>query len=106
MNVRLRFSTHYTGIKKMIKKLSLSTVSALDEAVELAFNQALEAAYKDCVDRPGLSKGREITLKLVLKPDPDERHITMLDAATIDVEVGSKIPGKGISRSVKVLRGQ
>lgn len=80
--------------------LTLETLPQFDDgAVAVAFNRALTNAFRDCYDRPTVSKPREITLKLVIKPEVDAN----LERATVEAVIGEKIPPKSTARSVRAV---
>ncbi|MEM6330387.1 MAG: hypothetical protein AAF790_09070 [Planctomycetota bacterium] len=43
-----------------------------DGKVAVQFNRMIAAAIADCVDRPGVDKGRKVTVTVELKPQTDE----------------------------------
>lgn len=74
--------------------LTLETLPLIDDgAVSIAVNRALQAAYHDCVDRPGLKKKRSVAIKVTLEPEPNA-HGGQLERAVLAVEIQSSCPGK------------
>ncbi len=61
--------------------------------LELSFDEQLASCVRDCMERPGLSRTREVTLKVRLTPyveDPDE--------VDVECEVSSKVPTRKIDK--------
>ena len=52
-----------------LHELTLASLATMDAGrIGAAFQQSLKRAIQDCEDRPQVSKGREITLKLSVVP--------------------------------------
>ena len=74
-----------------IQQLSLETLRDLDMGkVMEAFNLHIARASRDCMDRPGDSKARSVTLQLALVPvlEPDGS----CDQVKAQVHISSKVP--------------
>ena len=60
--------------------------------VSAQVNAAIRAAMRDIIARPHDEKPREVMLKIVLWPDPDEVHNDEVDAVVMHFDITSKIP--------------
>lgn len=59
------------------------------------FNDLMKKAVRDCIDRPGLSKARRVTLNVTIEPDDINAASSgrgVGDTVQIGFEVTSKIP--------------
>lgn len=76
--------------------LSIDTLSKLSDSLAEDFAQQLEAAVTDCKQRPSLAQAREITLKLTIKPDPEDPDDVIISPVTTRKTPARKIlPVKG-----------
>jgi hypothetical protein len=67
----------------------LQTIHQIGKLAE-DFDALLAAAVADCKSRPGMTKPREITLKVIVTPSTeDERDVVVKSL------VGAKTPGRG-----------
>ncbi len=55
------------------------------------FDKQLTALVEDCKARPGINKARELTLKLRIKPHPEDPDDVMISPVTT-----RKMPARGI----------
>lgn len=67
-----------------------------DGSVALALNQALRAAYLDCVDRPELKKPRNVGLVMSMQPSMEKGELRF-------VHVGFEIKKAFPSQAVEVV---
>jgi len=79
------------------QELSLSNLKNLDFGrIDEAFKQELKRVVDDCMDRPGLQKTRDITIKFIFAPVVNAASIggqqIDCDAIKCGVEVQSGIP--------------
>jgi hypothetical protein len=76
-----------------VTTLSFETLGDVDGgAVRIAMNHALQKAFLDMSDRPGLDKPRKITLTVDLKPQKSERG--ELIGAAVACTIDAKHPAK------------
>ena len=62
--------------------LSLETLSKLSPDLNDDFNMQLESAIADCRQRPSLPAKREVLLKLVIYPHPQDPDDVMIEPVT------------------------
>lgn len=62
--------------------LTLSTLHQLSEDLADDFRQQLESAVADCRQRPSLADKREVTLKLVIIPHPQDSDDVIIKPVT------------------------
>lgn len=75
----------------MIKQLQLESVKDLDAGkITTAFNHELDYAARDCLDRPGDTRPRTITLQVDLKPIIDDDGLC--ESINIKFQTRCKIP--------------
>jgi hypothetical protein len=76
--------------------LTLSNLHLLSESLDDDFRQQLEAAVIDCRQRPSLAERREVTLKMVITPDPEDPDNVIIEPVTTRKTPARKImPIKG-----------
>jgi hypothetical protein len=58
-----------------------------------AFDDLLRSLARDCIDRPGETKNRELTIKLKITPDASDP-----DNVIVEPVIGNKMPSRRIDR--------
>lgn len=72
-------------------EFKLENIKELDNGKPaIAFNQAVKRAVEDILDRPGMSKPRSVTLKVILSPTVDT--VGELYDVKVKAEVNESIP--------------
>lgn len=73
-----------TGVLSIMNstELSLRSLHLLSSGLADDFQQQLEAAVADCRQRPSLPNKREITLKLSVKPHPEDPDDVLIEPVT------------------------
>lgn len=75
----------------MRMELTLENVSSLDFGkLSAAFNQHMQRATMDCMDRPGDDHDRKVILTFCLKPEKSQSGLT--DHVLLEAQVSSKVP--------------
>ena len=70
--------------------LTLETLPRLDDGLPaVQFNRLMEAAVKDCMDRPGDDKARKVTMQVSMKPDGTNN---VCDRVVIEIEFKATVP--------------
>lgn len=69
--------------------LSLKTLHLVSESLVRDFDQKMKAAVADVQQRVSLSAARDVTLKVIIKPHPEDA-----DDVSLTFEVGSKTPSR------------
>ncbi len=62
--------------------LELKTLHLLSEGLANDFHQQVEAAVQDCRQRPSLPTKREVTLKLIITPHPEDPDDVLIEPVT------------------------
>jgi len=62
--------------------LKLSTLHLLSESLADDFGQHVEAAVADCKQRPSLADKREVSLKIAIRPDPEDPDDVIIEPVT------------------------
>lgn len=74
------------------KTLVLANIQDIDRGrVALAFNQALQIATQDCINRPGDKGARKIQLTVELKPQLD-KETSALDTISTEFVIKTTVP--------------
>ena len=76
-------------------EVGLGNISEVDGGrIEAEFNAELRRAVKDCLERPGSTAARTVTLKVSVEPqgDPLLRGGALAEHAMLTFEVSSKVP--------------
>lgn len=74
-----------------MKEMKLENLADLDNGrVSLAFTHELKRAVQDCLDRPGDSTARKVTVVFTLKPITDEAGDC--DTVNGDFKIKSTVP--------------
>lgn len=55
-----------------VAQVTLETLHLLSPGLAADFTDQLEAAVADCRQRPALAQKREVTIKLTIKPHPED----------------------------------
>ena len=77
-----------------MQKLTLETLDQYDMgSVAVLFNQALNAIYLDCEDRPLLKKDRTLTLQIKIKPHEVSDNADLEDVVS-EISVKTSLPDK------------
>ena len=64
-----------------LERLSLETIKDLDSGIAMqTFQQAVQRAVRDCIDRPGDKRARKVILQLAVTPVP------IIEGNTIDCD--------------------
>lgn len=63
-------------------ELSLKSLHLLSPSLADDFRDQLEAAVKDCQQRPALAKKREVSVKLAITPDPEDADDVLIFPVT------------------------
>ena len=63
-------------------ELSLESLHLLSPGLADDFQQQLEAAVLDCHQRPSLAEKREVTIKLTVKPHPEDPDDVVIQPVT------------------------
>ena len=75
----------------MLKQIALENLADVAQGtVGIRFQNLIELAVKDCLNRPGVDKSREVIVKVRFKPRKDEDGLA--EEADVDVVLASKIP--------------
>ena len=76
----------------MKKELSWQSLGEINEGtLGMAIDLALAEVLKDCNERPGLGKAREVSIKLKLLPQSVQNPF---DVVSISAEITKKLPGR------------
>ncbi|MBD3674376.1 MAG: hypothetical protein HUJ26_12700 [Planctomycetaceae bacterium] len=78
-------------------ELTLKSLHLLSPDLAADFQEQLEAAVRDCQQRPSLSKKREVTIKLAVTPHPSDPD---------DVEIEPVMTSKTPARKLEVVRAR
>ena len=81
--------------------LTLETLHLLSEGLRDDFTQQVEAAVADCRQRPTLPDRREVTLKLVITPHPEDPDDVLIHPVTTRKTPARKIEPIRARRSRK-----
>lgn len=77
----------------MLQPVKCSTIHELDDGrVGVAVDRAIRAAAMDCVDRPGLSAARTVTLKLEITPEGTAEGVCT--SCSVESVISSTLPAK------------
>lgn len=84
-------------------ELTLKSLYMLSPGLRDDFAQQIEAAVKDCRQRPSLAAKREITLKLTITPHPEDPDDVLIEPVTT-----RKMPARKIEsiRARRTTRNQ
>lgn len=65
-----------------VAALNLETLHKLSPGLAADFIDQLEAAVADCRQRPALAQKREVTIKLTIKPHPEDPDDVLIEPVT------------------------
>lgn len=65
-----------------VAQLTLETLHKLSPGLATDFAEQLESAVADCRQRPSLAKDREVTIKLKVKPHPEDPDDVIIEPVT------------------------
>lgn len=72
---------------------NLETLKDLDMGkVVKAFEHELKRCVQDCLDRPGDTTARQVTLSMQIKPVTDPMHTDVCDTVSGEFEIKGKVP--------------
>ncbi|TAL43982.1 MAG: hypothetical protein EPN91_05295 [Salinibacterium sp.] len=75
-----------------LERFKAASIATLDGGrIGVALDQAFARAREDCIDRPGVEKGRTVTLEIVITPVCDEKG---LDSCTVEFSVKERMPAR------------
>lgn len=81
-------------MKTSAKQLTVANLQELDRGLPaIAINQALRQAVKDCLDRPGNDKKREVSISIQVWPELD-KQTAVLDVVNITIDVKTRTPAQ------------
>lgn len=63
-------------------ELTLASLWQLSADLREDFKQQIEAAVADCKQRPSLAEKREVTIRLIIKPDPQDPDDVLIEPVT------------------------
>ena len=84
-----------------VTQLTLKSLHLLSSGLAADFDQQLESAVSDCRQRPSLPDKREITIKLTIKPHPEDPDDVLIEPVTTRKMPARKIESIRARRTAK-----